>query len=136
MPSRPVGTVLSVLVLLAAGAAGVAASLATSPQVSATASPDLMDSPYLLPVFLLLALITALVEWWAGRKGFWWGLVAPAPFLVWFAVVVVRDEMDGGSQGLWPVGLLFLLVLALVHAAIARAAVSVIPKHHRRPSAG
>ncbi|MFC4535469.1 hypothetical protein [Sphaerisporangium dianthi] len=133
MPSRPAGTVVWVLVLLLAGSAGVALSLATAPVASEATSRDQMDSPYLIPVFLVLALLTALVEWLAGRRGFWWGLVAPLPFLVWFVMGVVRGA--GGEQGLWPVGLIFLLVLALVHAGIALAAVSVVPKHRRGPTA-
>ncbi|GGK73206.1 hypothetical protein Sme01_07150 [Sphaerisporangium melleum] len=130
MPSRPAATVFWALALLVAGIAGVALCLATVPVIAERPPPDLLDSSLLIPVFLGLALLTALMEKATGRKDFRWGFVAPVPFLVWFVASVVRS---GDEQGLWPIGMVFLVVLTLVHAGIALAAVAIVPRP-RRPS--
>lgn len=105
--------------LLLAGSAAVALCVTTAPVVSADAPRDFFDSPFLLPSFAVLALLSGLAGWFAPRLGFVWGLAAAAPFFAYFAAGVVRDLRGGGGQGLWPVGLIFLVGLTLVPVAAA-----------------
>jgi len=101
------------LILLVAGSIAVALCVVTSPVVSADAPRDFFDSPYLLPAFLALAVLAALAGWFVPQVGVLWGLLAAGPFYVYFAPAVVKELREGG-QGLWPVGLLFLVGLTLI----------------------
>lgn len=106
------------LVLVVAGSAAVAVCVATAPRVAADAPRDFFDSPYLLLSFAGLAVVAGAAGWFTPRMGALWGLIAAAPFFVYFAVDVVGRSGDG-DQGLWPVGVLFLVGLTLIPAAAA-----------------
>ncbi|WP_433509404.1 hypothetical protein ACQP2T_36285 [Nonomuraea sp. CA-143628] len=114
------------LVLVVVGAVAVALCVATSPVASAEAPREFFDSPFLLPAFLVLAVLAGLAGWFAPQVGFLWGLLAAAPFYVYFASGVVRELREGG-QGLWPVGLLYLVGLTLI-PLIAALATSLVAR--------
>jgi hypothetical protein len=101
------------LILVIAGTVAVALCVITAPVVSADAPRDFFDSPYLLPAFLALAVLAGLAGWFVPQVGVLWGLLAAAPFYVSFAPAVIKELREGG-QGLWPVGLLFLVGLTLI----------------------
>jgi len=101
------------LILVITGSAAVALCVATSPVASADAPRDFFDSPYLLPAFLVLAVLAGLSGWFVPQVGVLWGLVGAAPFYVFFAPAVIKELREGG-QGLWPVGLLYLVGLTLI----------------------
>ncbi|GLX00528.1 hypothetical protein [Microtetraspora sp. NBRC 16547] len=101
------------LALIIAGSIAVAICVASAPPVAADAPRDFMDSPYLLLSFVGLAILAGLAGWFVPQTGFLWGLIAAAPFYVYFAVGVIEELREGG-QGLWPVGLLFLVGLTLI----------------------
>ncbi|MFD1539546.1 hypothetical protein [Nonomuraea guangzhouensis] len=106
------------LILVIAGSVAVALCIATAPVASADAPRDFFDSPFLLPAFLVLAVLAGLAGWFVPQVGVLWGLVAAAPFYVSFAPAVIKELREGG-QGLWPVGLLFLVGLTLIPVAAA-----------------
>ncbi|MEV6156401.1 hypothetical protein AB0L53_39255 [Nonomuraea sp. NPDC052129] len=114
------------LVLVVVGAVAVALCVATSPVASAEAPREFFDSPFLLPAFLVLAVLAGLAGWFAPQVGLLWGPLAAAPFYVYFASGVVR-ELRGGGQGLWPVGLLYLVGLTLI-PLIAALATSLVAR--------
>lgn len=101
------------VILLVAGSLAVALCVVTAPVASPDAPRDFFDSPYLLPAFLVLAVVAGLAGWFVPQVGVLWGLPAAAPFYVSFAPAVIKELREGG-QGLWPVGLLFLVGLTLI----------------------
>ncbi|WP_327584460.1 hypothetical protein OHA25_53195 [Nonomuraea sp. NBC_00507] len=110
-----------ILVLAIAGAAAAGVCHLTSPVVSPGAPRDFFDSPFLLLAFLGLAVVSGMAAWFVPQGGLWWGLLAASPFYVLFLIGVVRE--GGGGQGLWPVGLLFLIFYTAI-PVIAALAVS------------
>jgi hypothetical protein len=100
--------------LFGAGAAAVKLTIETAPPLT---RGDFFDSPYLVPAFFGLSLPAAAAGWFAPRVGLWWGLVAASPFFVTLLVQVPSDD-----QGLWPVGMAFLVVLTSLPSAAAGAA--------------
>lgn len=115
------GTTAWLLILVTMGTAAAAFCMLTAPVISATASRDFFDSPYLLPAFLVLTVLSGLAGWFAPTWGFRWGLVATVPFYVLLVVNIIREETGGGGQGLWPVGLLFLVFLTILPVGAALA---------------
>jgi hypothetical protein len=118
---RLTDAILWIVLLVIAGSVAVGVCLMTSPVVSSGAPRDFFDSPFLFPAFLLLSVLAGVAAWFAPQGGVWWGLLAAAPFYVVFFIGVVRD---GGGQGLWPVGLLFLIFYTAI-PVIAALAVSI-----------
>ncbi|MCT9934435.1 hypothetical protein N5079_29945 [Planotetraspora sp. A-T 1434] len=114
MPRPQLGTVtVWTIALIVAGSIAVAICLITSPPVAPDAPRDFFDSPYLFPAFVCLGILAGLAGWLVPRAGFLWGLLAAAPFYVVFAVGVIREVGEDG-QGLWPVGLMFLVGLTVI----------------------
>ncbi|MEZ0071296.1 hypothetical protein [Planotetraspora sp. GP83] len=121
MPRPQLGAVtVWTIALIVAGSVAVAICLITSPLASSDAPRDFFDSPYLLPAFLCLGILAGLAGWLVPRAGFLWGLLAAAPFYVVFAAGVIR-EAGGDGQGLWPVGLMFLVGLTVIPVVAALA---------------
>ena len=106
------------LALVVAGSIAVAVCVVTATVIAPDAPRDFFDSPYLLPSFLGLAVLAGLAGWFAPQVGVVWGLIAAAPFFVYFVVNVVKGFGED-DQGLWPVGLLFLVGLTLIPCAAA-----------------
>ncbi|NUR86968.1 MAG: hypothetical protein HOY71_23040 [Nonomuraea sp.] len=90
--------------------------LATGGDVAPDAAREVFDSPLLIPSFLLLAALAGVAGWQSPRVGFVYGLLAAAPFLVHFATGVIRNR---GDQGLWPIGLIYLVGLSVLPFAAA-----------------
>jgi hypothetical protein len=106
------------LALVIAGSVAVAICVLTAPTVAPDAPRDFFDSPYLLLSFAGLAVLAGLAGWSVPQMGILWGLIAAAPFFVYFAIAIVRD-LGEEDQGLWPVGVVFLVALTLIPAAAA-----------------
>jgi hypothetical protein len=106
------------LALIVAGSIAVVVCVVTAPPVATDAPRDLFDSPYLLLSFVGLAILSGLAGWFAPRTGWLWGLLTAAPFFIYLAVSVVRDLAES-DQGLWPVSLVFLVLLTLIPLAAA-----------------
>jgi hypothetical protein len=102
-------------VLFTAGALSVAENIATAPPADAPGlifgGRDFFDSPHWPPSFLVLSGLSAAAAWMVPANGFVWGLVACAPYFVVFTLGVAESHVVGNNQGLWPVGLLFLLMM-------------------------
>ncbi|GGT27423.1 hypothetical protein ACFFV7_32155 [Nonomuraea spiralis] len=110
----PRSALLWAVILIAAGVAAVAVCVLTAPAVAPGAPRDILDSPALLPAFAALAVLAGLAAWAAPHP--LWGAVAAAPFFVYFAAGVAGELREGG-QGMWPVGLMFLIGLTLLPLA-------------------
>jgi hypothetical protein len=108
------GSAAWAVLLVGAGAAAVKLTVETAPPLT---RGDFFDSPYLAPAFFGLSLPAAAAGWFVPRVGLWWGPVAASPFFVTLLVQVPSDD-----QGLWPVGMAFLVVLTSLPCAAAGAA--------------
>ncbi|GII33572.1 hypothetical protein [Planotetraspora mira] len=104
--------------LVIAGSVAVAVCVLTAPKIAPDAPRDFFDSPYLLLAFAGLGVLAGLAGWFVPRTGILWGLLAVAPFFVYFAITIIRD-LGEDDQGLWPVGVVFLVALTLIPAAAA-----------------
>lgn len=102
--------------MVVAGAGLLLLCLATGSDVAPDAAREVFDSPFLIPSFLFLAGLAGLAGWQAPRLGLLYGLLAAAPFLVHFAAGVIRNR---GDQGLWPIGLMYLIGLTVLPVAAA-----------------
>ncbi|MFI6599406.1 hypothetical protein ACIBHX_24405 [Nonomuraea sp. NPDC050536] len=102
--------------MVAAGTGLLLLCLVTGADVAPDAAREVFDSPILIPSFLLLAVLAGLAGWQAPRMGFLYGPLAAAPFLVHFVVGVIRNR---GDQGLWPIGLIYLIGLTVLPVAAA-----------------
>ncbi|TMR11343.1 hypothetical protein ETD86_36015 [Nonomuraea turkmeniaca] len=117
---RPTDAIVWIPVVVIAGVAAAGVCHLTSPVVSPGAPRDFFDSPLLLPAFLGLSALSGAAAWFVPQGGLWWGLLAASPFYVLLFVNVVRE--GGGGQGLWPVGLLFLIFYTVMPVIAALAA--------------
>jgi hypothetical protein len=106
------------LALIIVGSVAVAICVLTATAAAPDAPRDFFDSPYLLLSFAGLAVLAGLAGWFVPQVGILWGLIAAAPFFVYFATTIVRNLGDD-DQGLWPVGVVFLVGLTLIPAAAA-----------------
>lgn len=116
---RLTSAILWTVVLLLACSGAVTLCLLTSPVAMPDGRRDFFDSPYLFASFVVLAAVSALAAWLVPREGLWWGVLAASPFYVVFLVDILAGHKGGEGQGLWPVGLIFLLGLTLIPAVAA-----------------
>jgi hypothetical protein len=101
------------LILIAAGSAAVVLCRVTAP---ACAARDLFDSPLLWPAYLALVALSGVAGWFRPRGWPLWGLLVMLPF---FVMLVGSVVVRGDGQGLWLVGLVFLVLMTVVPVASA-----------------
>lgn len=95
--------------LFLASVAGFVLTVLTAP---ASTDHDPFDSPLLLPVIAVLAVLCGLAGWREPRGGFWWGVVVAVPYLV--GLWAQSTFFPGEGASFVVLGFVILVLLFLV----------------------